>query len=451
MNYPQSHPWSQGENESWAVCSQPPGSGMPCSYSYYSPQWGGSVLVSEEATASPVSRPSIADQSYYTSSLSSVSPKVSTDNYLITSTSSQANPSHTQRSFDRETFTDWNDESFFTPASFCAQDNPYPRHPNVSKNMAQPMKIRPTPSQSVSTSPRQSPSGSLDSTSPATNNAVGDDSSPRTSFGENSEEDPMTEPPYSALIYDALKDAPQRKLTLQDIYGWFQRNTNKDRDPTSRGWQNSIRHNLSMNQGFEAIKGEGKDNKPVNFWRLTDKAYEEGIQSTTRYRKANQRKGHSSDPTTRERRRSGSKGGKAAKNTAARMRNSPHYEQSRDQKYENSMSHKPRSLGQPHRQLRCPPIGAPQSSASISPYQMTLGPTPSGLPITSSSQNHAPDEVISCTTPPPGNYPVFYGTGGGLEPSALSMGQGQLGYYGPVYSHHELGVSPDTATDLQYV
>lgn len=194
-------------------------------------------------------------------------------------------------------------------------------------------------------------------------------------------------------------------------------------------------------QGFEAIKGDGKDNKPVNYWRLTDQAYEEGIQSTTRYRKANHRKGNSSDPTARERRRSGSKGGKAAKN-AARMRNSPHYEQFRDQKYEYSALHIPRSLGQPHGQVLRPPIRAPQSSASISPYQMSLlGSTPSGLPSTTSSQTHAPDEVISCTTPPPGHHSVFYGTAG-LEPSTLGMGQ--VGYYGPVYAHHGLGVSPDT-------
>lgn len=203
-------------------------------------------------------------------------------------------------------------------------------------------------------------------------------------------------------------------------------------------------------QGFEAIKGEGKDNKPVNYWRLTDEAYESGIQSTTRYRKANHRKGNSSDPTARERRRSGSKGGKAVKN-AAKMRNSPHYEQLRDQKYEHSAFHTPRSLGQPHGQLLCPPIRAPQSSASISPYQMTLlGSTPSGLPSNSSSQNynHAPDEVISCTTPPPGHHSVFYSTGG-LEP--LALGIGQVGYYGPVYAHHGLGVSPDiTTVDFQF-
>lgn len=117
--------------------------------------------------------------------------------------------------------------------------------------MIQPEKICLTPSRSISTSPHQSPSQSLDGISPGTTvaaNIVGEDNSPRTSFGENSEEEPIAEPPYSTLIYESLKDAPERKKTLQEIYEWFKANTNKDRDPTSKGWQNSIRHNLSMNQ-----------------------------------------------------------------------------------------------------------------------------------------------------------------------------------------------------------
>lgn len=53
--------------------------------------------------------------------------------------------------------------------------------------------------------------------------------------------------PYSHLIAEALKTAPDRKRTLQEIYSWFEQNTSKGRDQRSKGWQNSIRHNLSMN------------------------------------------------------------------------------------------------------------------------------------------------------------------------------------------------------------
>jgi hypothetical protein len=54
------------------------------------------------------------------------------------------------------------------------------------------------------------------------------------------------EGPYAALIYEALMSRPDHCMTLQEIYQWFRDNTIKA-DGTSKGWQNSIRHNLSMN------------------------------------------------------------------------------------------------------------------------------------------------------------------------------------------------------------
>lgn len=60
-------------------------------------------------------------------------------------------------------------------------------------------------------------------------------------------EETSADPPYSQLIFDALDAAPGKKLPLQGIYQWFEKNTAKGRDPGSKGWQNSIRHNLSMN------------------------------------------------------------------------------------------------------------------------------------------------------------------------------------------------------------
>jgi hypothetical protein len=69
-------------------------------------------------------------------------------------------------------------------------------------------------------------------------NPISDDSGP-------------TDLPYSHLIAEALKTAPDRKRTLQEIYSWFEQNTSKGRDQRSKGWQNSIRHNLSMN----AVRG----------------------------------------------------------------------------------------------------------------------------------------------------------------------------------------------------
>ncbi|KAL6236577.1 hypothetical protein BDW75DRAFT_239091 [Aspergillus navahoensis] len=131
-------------------------------------------------------------------------------------------------------------------------------------------------------------------------------------------EDNNADPPYSQLIYEALSAAPGKKLPLQGIYLWFEKNTAKGRDPSSKGWQNSIRHNLSMNAGFEAVREESTPGKKaVNYWRLTDEAVNNGIQSTTRYRKqANYKKPATSDPPAPQRQRSGAKGGKATKITA---------------------------------------------------------------------------------------------------------------------------------------
>ncbi|RAH77135.1 hypothetical protein BO86DRAFT_441920 [Aspergillus japonicus CBS 114.51] len=136
-------------------------------------------------------------------------------------------------------------------------------------------------------------------------------------------EEANSEAPYSCLIEKALLEAPDKKLTLQDIYSWFEKRTVKGKDRSSKGWQNSVRHNLSMNAGFEAVREEQPGKKPQNYWRLTEEAVKYGVQSTTRYRKqASNKKTSSSDPPAPQRQRSGAKGGKATK-IKAKLRGRP--------------------------------------------------------------------------------------------------------------------------------
>lgn len=52
--------------------------------------------------------------------------------------------------------------------------------------------------------------------------------------------------PYAQLIYRAFMSKPNKSMTLQEIYQWFRENTDKAKSE-GKGWQNSIRHNLSMN------------------------------------------------------------------------------------------------------------------------------------------------------------------------------------------------------------
>jgi hypothetical protein len=59
-------------------------------------------------------------------------------------------------------------------------------------------------------------------------------------------DDHPVDEPYAKLIHRALMSAPNHSMVLQEIYQWFRENTTKG-SSDSKGWMNSIRHNLSMN------------------------------------------------------------------------------------------------------------------------------------------------------------------------------------------------------------
>lgn len=65
------------------------------------------------------------------------------------------------------------------------------------------------------------------------------------------------EEPYAQLIYKAFMSRPGHCMSLQDIYQWFRDNTKKATSEKG-GWQNSIRHNLSMN----AVSSKGPPPPP---------------------------------------------------------------------------------------------------------------------------------------------------------------------------------------------
>uniref|UniRef100_A0A0R3TF16 Fork-head domain-containing protein n=1 Tax=Rodentolepis nana TaxID=102285 RepID=A0A0R3TF16_RODNA len=76
-------------------------------------------------------------------------------------------------------------------------------------------------------------------------------------------------PPYSyaQLIVQAIASAPKKRLTLSDIYNYIS-TTFPYYKPNQKGWQNSIRHNLSLNRYFVRIpRGQEEPGKGA-FWRL---------------------------------------------------------------------------------------------------------------------------------------------------------------------------------------
>ncbi|POR33176.1 Forkhead box protein I1 [Tolypocladium paradoxum] len=147
--------------------------------------------------------------------------------------------------------------------------------------------------------------------------------------------DAKLDEPYAKLIYRAFMSRPDYTMTLQDIYQWFRDNTTKAVSEKG-GWQNSIRHNLSMNAAFTkrhrkeesgVLSPLMEDSKRANEWVLEGWAIQYGVQSTTRYRKSNSRRRPSArcaNQTPRQhsakRAVSGRKGGCAARDSRLRDR-----------------------------------------------------------------------------------------------------------------------------------
>ncbi|KAI9801897.1 MAG: hypothetical protein M1833_002211 [Piccolia ochrophora] len=122
--------------------------------------------------------------------------------------------------------------------------------------------------------------------------------------------------PYAKLIYRALMSVPEHKMVLKEIYDWFDMHTDKNRDPLQKGWQNSIRHNLSMNGAFKKVEQDNHsdETKKGFVWVLDPSAITEGVKSTTRYRKTgSSKKGGKTEVLAARRQASGRRGGRAAR------------------------------------------------------------------------------------------------------------------------------------------
>lgn len=145
---------------------------------------------------------------------------------------------------------------------------------------------------------------------------------PRDSSGDDATNDVDSgDPCYAQLLWRSLKEAPGHVLPLKELYKWVTQHSQKAKDPTSEGWRNSVRHNLSMNAAFEKVP-TGKDQgvKKSSLWGLTPHAVSNGVISTTRYRKDPKRKPKKRSTPAAKRQISGKKGGQATRAASRRQK-----------------------------------------------------------------------------------------------------------------------------------
>lgn len=71
---------------------------------------------------------------------------------------------------------------------------------------------------------------------------------------------------YAQMIGMAILRAPNRRLTLSQIYDWIATTFSYYRNDPKRGWHNSIRHNLSLNKSFTKMERPKSDSGKGSYW-----------------------------------------------------------------------------------------------------------------------------------------------------------------------------------------
>ncbi|KAI4165256.1 MAG: hypothetical protein LQ342_001124 [Letrouitia transgressa] len=134
--------------------------------------------------------------------------------------------------------------------------------------------LRPaTPEQSPKKAPRPS---SAAKQSPAYGRGIVLESAQHIDYASDATKDLKPAVGYAIMITQAILSTKEEHIALSGIYKWIRDHFSFYRHLTTN-WQNSIRHNLSLNPGFEKVPRKSNEPGKGSNWRIKDEKREELI------------------------------------------------------------------------------------------------------------------------------------------------------------------------------